>query len=70
MRRINISKVTRELVKDFFECEYRGKVAAKNKGELDMYFLNCIREELSADSAGHIPNESFRELYRKLQTQV
>ncbi|MCB1139218.1 MAG: GAF domain-containing protein [Leptospiraceae bacterium] len=68
--RINISGHTYEMVKDFFECEYRGKVAAKNKGELDMYFLNCIREELSADSAGHIPNESFRELYRKLQTQV
>jgi class 3 adenylate cyclase/putative methionine-R-sulfoxide reductase with GAF domain len=65
--RINISGHTHELVKGFFECEYRGKVAAKNKGELDMYFLNRLRPELSADSAGHVPNERFRELYRELQ---
>ncbi|MCB1148503.1 MAG: guanylate cyclase, partial [Leptospiraceae bacterium] len=30
---INISSTTYNLVKEFFECEYRGKVAAKNKGE-------------------------------------
>jgi class 3 adenylate cyclase len=37
--RINISGSTYELVKDHFECEHRGKVAAKNKGELEMYFV-------------------------------
>jgi len=41
--RINISGATYELVKDFFECEFRGKVAAKNKGEIDMYFVKGIR---------------------------
>jgi class 3 adenylate cyclase/DNA-binding NarL/FixJ family response regulator len=38
--RVNISGYTYELVKDKFNCEYRGKVAAKNKGEIDMYFVN------------------------------
>lgn len=37
--RINISHTTYELVKDKFACEYRGKVEAKNKGLIDMYFV-------------------------------
>lgn len=42
--KVNISKSTYELVKDHFECTYRGKVMAKNKGEVDMYFVDRIRE--------------------------
>jgi adenylate cyclase len=38
--KINISGSTYELVKDDFACEYRGKINAKNKGEVDMYFVN------------------------------
>lgn len=37
--RINISATTYELVKESFECEYRGSLEAKNKGKLDMYFV-------------------------------
>jgi adenylate cyclase len=37
--KINISGSTYELVKNDFKCEYRGKINAKNKGEIDMYFL-------------------------------
>lgn len=37
--KINISASTYELVKDQFPCTYRGKIAAKNKGEIDMYFV-------------------------------
>ena len=37
--RINISQATYELVKDEYRCIYRGRVAAKNKGELEMYFV-------------------------------
>lgn len=37
--KINISETTYQLVKDSFECEHRGKVSAKNKGEVDMYFV-------------------------------
>jgi class 3 adenylate cyclase len=37
--KINITGSTYELVKDSFECEYRGKVDAKNKGKIDMYFV-------------------------------
>jgi class 3 adenylate cyclase/ligand-binding sensor domain-containing protein len=37
--RVNISKSTFELVKGQFNCSYRGKIAAKNKGDVDMYFV-------------------------------
>jgi ligand-binding sensor domain-containing protein/class 3 adenylate cyclase len=39
--RVNISGATYELVKDSFNCAYRGKIEAKNKGMIDMYFVNC-----------------------------
>jgi class 3 adenylate cyclase len=38
--KVNISGSTYELIKDHFNCSYRGKVAAKNKGEVDMYFVD------------------------------
>jgi class 3 adenylate cyclase len=38
--RINMSQSTYELVKDKFNCTYRGEIEAKNKGKLKMYFVN------------------------------
>lgn len=38
--KVNISGSTYELVKNKFNCTYRGKVQAKNKGEIDMYFVD------------------------------
>jgi len=37
--KINISGSTYEQIKDTFKCTYRGKIQAKNKGEIDMYFV-------------------------------
>ncbi len=37
--KINISAYTYDLIKDEFPSEYRGKLNAKGKGELDMYFV-------------------------------
>ncbi len=37
--KVNISESTYELVKDDFQCTPRGKVMAKGKGEVEMYFL-------------------------------
>lgn len=36
---VNISGTTYELVKHEYQCVHRGKVYAKNKGEIDMYFV-------------------------------
>ena len=40
--KINISGSTHELVKDKFHCTYRGKIQAKNKGEIDMFFVENV----------------------------
>ncbi len=40
--KVNISESTYQLVKDRFACTPRGKIAAKNKGELDMYFVEAV----------------------------
>lgn len=37
--KINISGSTHELIKTKYQCDYRGKIEAKNKGEIDMYFV-------------------------------
>lgn len=42
--RINISENTYELVKDKFECEYRGEVEVKNGRILKMYYANVAKE--------------------------
>jgi class 3 adenylate cyclase len=47
--RLNVSAYTCELVRDGFDCEYRGKLAAKGKGEIDMYFV--MRERVAAAAA-------------------
>lgn len=55
--RINISGTTYEFVKDFFICEYRGKMPVKYKGELEMYFVKGIIPDLRDDSGQ--PNNKF-----------
>ena len=55
--KINISGTTYEFVKEFFTCEYRGKMPVKYKGELEMYFVNGIVPDLS-DEDGN-PNRKF-----------
>jgi class 3 adenylate cyclase len=37
--KLNISEATRALVKDQFTLIHRGKIDAKNKGKIDMYFV-------------------------------
>ncbi len=56
--KVNISGVTYEYVKEFFICEYRGKMPVKYKGELDMYFVNGIRPEFR-ETGRSGPNRQF-----------
>ena len=60
--RVNISGATHTLIKNFFLCEHRGRIAAKGKGEIDMYFVKAIRPELSIDGKGFVPNARFKEM--------
>jgi class 3 adenylate cyclase/Tfp pilus assembly protein PilF len=38
--RINISENTYQRIREVYECEARGKVKVKNKGEMEMYFVS------------------------------
>lgn len=37
--RINVSAQAFELIKNDYNCQYRGKIKAKGKGDIDMYFV-------------------------------
>ncbi len=56
---VNISETTYEGISEFFTTEYRGKVEAKNKGEIDMYFVHGIKAELSKNEDCISPNDAF-----------
>jgi len=40
--KINISGSTQALIHTTFHCVYRGKISAKNKGKMDMYYVEGI----------------------------
>lgn len=68
--KINISGATYELVKEYFECEYRGKVKAKNKGEVDMYYVHALKPEYSQEGDRKTPNDKFWEIHRKMKSYI
>lgn len=49
---VNISGATYEIVKDHFACKHRGKVPAKNKGEIDMYLVEGFKAEYVVSENG------------------
>ncbi|HPF01905.1 MAG TPA: adenylate/guanylate cyclase domain-containing protein [Bacteroidales bacterium] len=55
-----ISVMTYELVKEFFDCEYFGKLPVKYKEDLQLYLVRGLKPEFSVDGLGKIPNEAFR----------
>jgi class 3 adenylate cyclase len=63
--RVNISGSTYNLVKDYFECTSRGKIKAKNKGEIEMYFVNRLKPEYSDGEGGFLANSIFMEVLRE-----
>ncbi len=56
--KINISASTYHLVKEFFDCDFRGKMPVKYKGDIAMYFVDRIKPELSEED-GLTPNSKF-----------
>ena len=43
--KVNISESTYQMIKDRVQCEYRGKIEVKGKGELDMYFAQELNKD-------------------------
>lgn len=63
---INISAAVYEKIKYFFICKHRGKVKAKNKGDIDMYYLKGLKPAYSVNGEGRVPNKTFLEIYEKI----
>jgi class 3 adenylate cyclase len=42
--KINISQNTYALIKDRYDCEYRGEIEVKNKGMMKMYYVNNVKD--------------------------
>lgn len=63
---VNISETTYHEVKDYFDCVYRGKVQAKNLGDIDMYFVEGIKPDLSIEGKGVFPNEKLLNIIARM----
>jgi len=59
--RVNVSTAVAERVESLFVLEARGRIKAKNKGEVEMFFVHQIRAEFSTDDDGFEPNAGFFE---------
>ncbi|MFO7869528.1 MAG: adenylate/guanylate cyclase domain-containing protein [Bacteroidales bacterium] len=57
--KVNISESTYTLIQDFFDCEYRGKLPVKHKGEIDMYFVKGFKTKYTDDPLRIFPNDTF-----------
>ncbi|MGE0078591.1 MAG: adenylate/guanylate cyclase domain-containing protein [Bacteroidales bacterium] len=64
--KVNISETTYAYIKDYFTCTPRGKIPAKNIGEIEMFFVERIKPEYSEDNDGFIPNATFRKILSSL----
>ncbi len=60
--KVNISGVTYNLIEEYFDCEYRGKIAVKNIGEIDMYYVLGLKTEFQDPEDSIKPNEKFKEI--------
>lgn len=58
--KVNISGNTYELIREYFICQYRGKMPVKYRGDIDMYFIEGFRPKLSIDEKGILPNDAFK----------
>ncbi len=65
--KIIISANTYELVKEFFTCDYIGKMPIKYHGDIDIYLVKGIKPELSEEELGKIPNKLFKTRFALLQ---
>ena len=59
---MNVSGTTYQLIKKYFDCEFRGKKEVKGKGLVEMYFVNAIKSEFSENGDGKTPNKGVWEL--------
>ncbi len=64
---IIVSVMTYELIKEFFVCEYFGKMPVKYKGDIELFSVNSIRPEFTLEGKGFVPNEKFDTKFKLIQ---
>jgi class 3 adenylate cyclase len=57
--RINVSHALYERTAALFDFEPRGSIEAKNKGRLDMFYLDGLKPEFARDETRALPNAAF-----------
>ncbi len=65
--KILISVMTYEMVKEFFVCDYYGKLPVKYKGDLEMFEVKGLKPEFSENGDGLVPNEMFDTMFKLIQ---
>ena len=68
--KIQLSNSTFNLVKDFFDCEFLPGRQDRQKRKIDIYLVNGIKEGLSIDPGGILPNDDFIEFYLNLHSET
>lgn len=64
---IVVSIMTYELIKEFFLCEYFGKMPVKYKGDLELFCVKTIRPEFTLNGKNNTPNEKFDTKFKLIQ---
>jgi len=62
IEKVNISGETFEHIQKYFDCTYRGKIPAKNKGDIDMYFVNGLKPDYCKPNDNTEPNTAFKKI--------
>lgn len=58
--KVNVSENTYLMVREFFDCEYRGKISVKGKDEkMDMYFVTGFKPMFAKEGVNVLPNNNF-----------
>ncbi len=60
--KVNISGETYKYIEPYFDCEYRGKIVAKHKGEIDMYFVHGLKPDFAESGSIIYPNQEFKSI--------
>ncbi|MDF1559721.1 MAG: adenylate/guanylate cyclase domain-containing protein [Bacteroidales bacterium] len=64
---IIISDMTYELIKEFFNCDFYGKLPVKYTGSVQMFQVRGLLPALSVGGLGFRPNEAFRVKFGLIQ---
>lgn len=70
VEKINVSGETFQHIRNYFDCTFRGRISAKNKGEIDMYFVDRIKTEYSLDSEGYLPNNRLISEIKEINKEI